>query len=85
MSDALRAPGRVQWYYRPGWVLLLLFVVLGPLALRNLWKSPCFSRRMKIVLTVLELVFLAVGISEGIRVFRAVQEQMRALEGMETF
>lgn len=34
-------------------VLALLFVVLGPLALPVLWKSPRFSRAGKLVLTIL--------------------------------
>ena len=36
-------------------VLLLLFVVLGPLALGVLWKSPRFSRAWKVALTALTL------------------------------
>jgi len=36
-------------------VLVLLFVVLGPLALGVLWKSPRFSPAWKVVLTVLTL------------------------------
>lgn len=34
-------------------VVVLLFVVLGPLALGVLWKSPRFSRAWKVVLTLL--------------------------------
>ena len=34
-------------------VLALLFLVLGPLALPVLWKSPRFSRAGKSVLTIL--------------------------------
>src|SRR5438309_2717034 len=26
-----RAPAPLKWYYRPAWVVVLLFVVLGPL------------------------------------------------------
>jgi hypothetical protein len=47
------------WYYRPWPVLLLLFVVLGPLGLPLLWKSPRFTRTWKIVLTALVLVYTA--------------------------
>src|SRR5215470_5022977 len=43
---------RPRWYYRPWWVLLALFVVLGPFGLPLLWKSPSFSRWSKIALTV---------------------------------
>jgi len=43
---------RPRWYYRPWWVLLALFLVLGPFGLPLLWKSPSFSRWAKIALTV---------------------------------
>jgi hypothetical protein len=37
-------------------VLALLFLVLGPLALPVLWKSPRFSRAGKFVLTILVVI-----------------------------
>ncbi len=78
-------PLKVKWYYRPGWVLLLLFMLLGPLGLPYLWKSPCFSRPMKIVLTIVELVLVAWLIGEAIRLFHFVQDQMRELDRIDTF
>ena len=41
-------------------VLLLLFAVLGPLALPVLWRSPRFSRPWKMLLTILVLIFTVV-------------------------
>ena len=38
---------------RPWVVLLMIFVLLGPLGLPMLWKSPHFSRHWKGLLTVL--------------------------------
>ncbi|HYR97084.1 MAG TPA: hypothetical protein VEM57_10125 [Candidatus Binatus sp.] len=61
------------------WVLLLLFVVLGPFGLPYLWKSPSFSRGSKVVLTVLLVVYTALLIEEAIQIFRAVQSEMNAL------
>ena len=69
----------LKWYYRPVWVLLLLFVVLGPFGLPYLWKSPSFSRRSKVVLTVLVVAYMALFIEETIRIFRAVESEMNAL------
>ena len=69
----------LKWYYRPVWVLLLLFVVLGPFGLPYLWKSPSFSRRSKVVLTVLVVAYMAFFVGETIRVFRAVESEMSAL------
>ena len=54
------AAGRVTpWYYRPWAVLVLLFVVLGPLGLPLLWRSPSFTRGWKIVLTVTMVIYTA--------------------------
>jgi len=67
-------PAPPKWYYRPVWVLILLFLVLGPLALPYLWRSPSFSRRLKVVLTVLALAYTGLFIDEAIRLCRAMSE-----------
>jgi len=72
-------PAPIKWYYRPVWVLVLLFLVLGPLALPYLWRSPGFSRRLKIVLTVLVIAYTGLFIGETIRFVRAVKSEMDAL------
>ena len=73
MSDPLK------WYYRPVWVVVLLFVVLGPFGLPYLWKSPAFSRAMKMVLTVLVVAYMGLFVGETIRLFRAVAGEMDGL------
>src|SRR2546427_3325372 len=75
----------LKWYYRPGWVVVLLFLVLGPLALPYLWRSPGFSRRLKFVLTVLVIAYTGLFIDEMIRVVRAVKNEMDALETVPDF
>ena len=72
-------PSPLTWYYRPVWVLVLLFLVLGPLALPYLWRSPSFSRRLKVVLTVLVVAYTGFFIDETIRFVRAVKSEMDAL------
>ena len=72
-------PAPLKWYYRPVWVLVLLFLVLGPLALPYLWRSPSFSRRLKIVLTVLVIAYTGLFIGQTIRFVRAVKSEMDAL------
>jgi predicted nucleic acid-binding Zn ribbon protein len=42
----------IKWHHRRGVVLLLLFLVLGPLALRLLWSSPAFTTRERILCTI---------------------------------
>jgi predicted membrane channel-forming protein YqfA (hemolysin III family) len=75
----------LKWYYRPGWVLLLLFVVLGPFGLPYLWKSPSFSRSLKVVLTVLLVAYMALFAEETIRAVRAMNSEMHALGGVADF
>ena len=52
MMETSDGAPRPRWYYRPWWVLMMLFLVLGPFGLPLLWKSPRFSRWSKIALTV---------------------------------
>jgi hypothetical protein len=59
--------------------MVLLFLVLGPLGLPFLWKSPSFSRLLKVVLTVLVIACMALFVDETIRVFRAVKSEMEVL------
>jgi hypothetical protein len=71
------AAGRVtSWYYRPWGVLLLLFVVLGPLGLPLLWKSPSFTRGWKIVLTALMVVYTVMLVDSMVVAVRLAMEQL---------
>lgn len=69
---------KVKWYLRPLGVLVLLFVVLGPLALPLLYKSPKFSKTLKIILTIAVIVYTAylifASVELGLEVFRRIQE-----------
>ena len=78
-------PAPIKWYYRPVWVLILLFLVLGPLALPYLWRSPSFSRRLKVALTVLVVAYTGLFIGETIRVYRAVKTEMDVLGTVADF
>jgi hypothetical protein len=70
------SPSADRWYHRPLWVVVLLFVVLGPLGLPALWKSPSFSRAAKVVLTVAVIAYMALFVDESIRVLRAIEQGM---------
>ena len=50
-------PPTSKWHQSVLFVLLMLFLVLGPLGLPLLWKSPKFSTLWKIVLTAGVLLF----------------------------
>ena len=68
-----------RWYYSIWFVLLMLFCVLGPLALPLLWKSPRFPRWTKWALTVLMIVFLVWLTVLTIEIVRATLKQFDAL------
>lgn len=52
VAELAEPPKRIPCAERPGMVLLMLFAVLGPLALPMLWRSRRFSRFWKVVLTL---------------------------------
>ena len=65
-----------SWYYRPWAVLLLLFLVLGPVGLPLLWKSPSFTRAWKIVLTAGVLLYTALLVESVVVAVRMAMDQM---------
>jgi len=69
---------KVKWYLRPLGVLVLLFVVLGPLALPLLYKSPRFNKTLKIILTIAVIIYTSylifVSVELGIEVYRRIEE-----------
>ena len=75
---------KVKWYLRPISVILLLFFVLGPFGLPLLYRSPQFSKRLKIILTVaisiytLYLIFALLEI--GRKLFKMMEELQGTLE-----
>ncbi len=49
--------GKIKWYLRPVAVVLSLFFVLGPFGLPLLYKSPKFSKGLKIALTIIVIIY----------------------------
>jgi len=56
-GQARGKPG--PWQQRPGVILALLFLGIGPLALPMLWRSPRFSKAQKSAITAANLAFIA--------------------------
>ena len=69
---------KIKWYLRPLGVLVLLFVVLGPLALPLLYKSPKFNKTLKIILTIAVIIYTSylifASVELGIEVYRRIEE-----------
>ena len=76
MADGSAPPPSPKWYYRPWSVVFLLFFVLGPFGLPLLWKSPGFSRGLKIVLTIAVMAYSALLVETVLIAVRTAMEQM---------
>ena len=48
-----------KWYHGRVWVLIMLFLILGPVGFPLLWKSPHFTKTWKLILTALTLLYTA--------------------------
>jgi hypothetical protein len=78
-----RAPDeKRKWYVRPWPVIFLLFFVAGPLALPLLYKSPAFSKTLKVILTVVVLVYTAYLVIVSIKIGQEVFSLMDQLQEM---
>ena len=80
----MREEEKVKWYLRPIGVVLLLFFVLGPLGLPILYKSPKFSKRVKILLTVGVMIYTAylivASVELGRKLFIRMEEYQDVLK-----
>lgn len=70
---------RTPWYYNVWFVLLMLFVVLGPFGLPLVWKHPRFSRRTKTWLTIVTIGYTAWLITATVSVVRTTMRVLHQL------
>lgn len=71
---------RPKWYYNVWFVLAMLFFVLGPFGLPLVWKSPTFSRGIKIALTLVMAAYTVLLIDFTLRMGQAIVDQANALK-----
>jgi hypothetical protein len=74
--------GRVKWYLRPIPVVLLLFLVMGPFGLPLLYKSPQFSKTLKIILTIAVIIYTSYLIFASLEIARQLYRDMGELKDM---
>ena len=77
-----KADGRVKWYLRPIPVILLLFFVLGPFGLPLLYKSPRFSKTLKIILTIGIIIYTSYLIFASLEIARQLYSRMGELQNI---
>lgn len=78
-----KMPGKeekIKWYLRPVSVILLLFFVLGPLALPLLYKSPKFSKTLKAILTIIVVLYTCYLIFATLEIGRLFYLRMEELQ-----
>jgi len=73
---------KIKWYLRPIGVILLLFFVLGPFGLPLLYKSPKFSKTLKIVLTIAVMIYTLYLIIASVEIARNLYIKMEEFQGM---
>ena len=73
---------KVKWYLGPIGVVLLLFFVLGPFALPLLYKSPKFSKTLKIVLTILVMIYTSYLVIATVEIARNLYIKMEEFQDM---
>ena len=71
---------KTKWYLRPISVVLLLFFVLGPFGLPLLYKSPKFSKRLKIILTIVVIIYTSYLIVATLEIGRELYRRMEELQ-----
>lgn len=65
-----------KWYYGKGFILLMLFLVLGPVGLPLLWRSPRFTPFWKVGLTTLVILYTAVLIQAAWMSYRGLLDRL---------
>ena len=79
------ASSGLKWYQNFWFVLLLLFFVLGPFGLPLVWKNPRFSRAIKILLTLVMVVYTVVLVQLTIGMFQAVTREVNQFNSTLSF
>ena len=63
-------------------MVILLFFVLGPLGLPLLYKSPEFSKKLKIILTVVVVIYTVYLVIASVEIGRKLYVKMEEYQGM---
>jgi hypothetical protein len=71
---------KTKWYLSPIGVVLLLFFVLGPLGLPLLYKSPKFSKTLKIILTIAVMIYTAYLVFASLEIAKELYRNMEKLQ-----
>ena len=71
---------KVKWYLRPITVVLLLFLVLGPFGLPLLYRSPKFNKTLRIILTIVVVIYTSYLIFASLEIAREFYKRLGELQ-----
>ena len=74
--------GKVKWYLNPISVVLLLFFVLGPFGLPLLYRSPKFSKPLRIILTIVVILYTSYLIYASLEIGGQLYTRTQELRGI---
>ncbi len=72
-------PATAKWYHNVWFVLAMLFLVAGPFGLPLVWNNPRFSRPVKILLTLVMVVYTIALIDMTVRMVHEVTRRVNEL------
>ncbi|MBI2885335.1 MAG: hypothetical protein HYY15_04090 [Candidatus Omnitrophica bacterium] len=73
---------RAKWHQSVGFILVMIFFVLGPLALPLIVKNPRLSPRMRWVLVGITLLYTVVVIDAGRRMVSSMTAAFNSTLGL---
>jgi len=71
---------KIKWYLRPVIVVPLLFFVLGPFGLPLLYRSPKFSKTLKIILTIIVIIYTSYLIFASLEIGKELYTRIEELQ-----
>lgn len=77
-GEFLSKKPREKWYFKTFW-LVIAFLCIGPLALPFLWLNPHYSRKTKIIISIIVIVlsyYLTILMVDSLRTIRSYYEQI---------
>jgi hypothetical protein len=76
----LKEHEKIKWYLRPISVVFLLFFILGPFGLPLLYKSPKFSKTLKIILTIVVIIYSSYLIFASLEIGKELYRRIGELQ-----
>ncbi|OGW85297.1 MAG: hypothetical protein A3C35_05045 [Omnitrophica bacterium RIFCSPHIGHO2_02_FULL_46_11] len=80
-GEFLNRSPKVKWYFKTSF-LVIAFLCVGPLILPLVWFHPNYSKKVKVIVTILMLVltyFLMKAVAFGVKSINVYYQQLNQL------